>query len=302
MCLFAGYDADGRIDDYVLDYLRELSRFADVYYLADGEIETSELEKLEPFTKGAWAERHGAYDFGSYSLLAKKYVGWDLIETYDELLLVNDSCYLLRPLADVFARMSTTSAHWWGMQATAHYFDGIDDSGTPMSLAAAKSARMPHELMQYTDYLHVGSYFLAFRSPVIADPRFRRHLNSVVPQRRKINVITKYETGTTRLLSEIGYDFSTFMPDVYPYHPAYGPSAFAMIRDGFPFLKRGFIADNPYNTPDLASWKSRIAELAPSADVDTIERNLLRVSSAEKLARTFSLTTEADGRSARTNR
>jgi hypothetical protein len=30
VCLFAGYDAEGLIDDYVVDYVRELSRFADV--------------------------------------------------------------------------------------------------------------------------------------------------------------------------------------------------------------------------------------------------------------------------------
>src|SRR5690606_9293054 len=35
ICLFAGYDPDGLVDDYVVRYVRELSRHADVYYLAD---------------------------------------------------------------------------------------------------------------------------------------------------------------------------------------------------------------------------------------------------------------------------
>ncbi|HEY5846099.1 MAG TPA: hypothetical protein VIT42_04825, partial [Microlunatus sp.] len=54
VCLFAGYDRDGIVDDYVVDYVRELSRFADVYYLADGEMAASELAKLADITKGAW--------------------------------------------------------------------------------------------------------------------------------------------------------------------------------------------------------------------------------------------------------
>ena len=37
------------------------------------------------------------YDFGSYSLLARDLVGWEVIDGYDELLLVNDSAYLLTP-------------------------------------------------------------------------------------------------------------------------------------------------------------------------------------------------------------
>ena len=97
VCLFAGYDGDGLIDENAVTYVRELSRFADVYYLADCHLEAGELDKLAPYTSGRWTIRHGRYDFGSYSMLARDLVGWDMIATYDELLLANDSCYLLRP-------------------------------------------------------------------------------------------------------------------------------------------------------------------------------------------------------------
>src|SRR5690606_29714550 len=76
ICLFAGYDPDGIVDDYVVAYLRELSRHADVYYLADGVMQDGELDKLRPHTLGRWACRHGAYDFGSWSVLAREHVGW----------------------------------------------------------------------------------------------------------------------------------------------------------------------------------------------------------------------------------
>src|SRR5690606_29934832 len=85
ICLFAGYDAEGRVDDYVVRYVRELSRHADVYYLADCDMPPHELARLAPFVKAAWAERHGTYDFGSWSRLAADLVGWDAIEAYDEL-------------------------------------------------------------------------------------------------------------------------------------------------------------------------------------------------------------------------
>ena len=42
-----GYDRDGIIDDYVVHYLRELARHADVFYLADGVLEPGELDKLD---------------------------------------------------------------------------------------------------------------------------------------------------------------------------------------------------------------------------------------------------------------
>ena len=137
VCLFAGYDRDGIVDDYVVAYVRELSRFADVYYLADSPMEQSELDKLAGITLGAWAVRHGAYDFGSWSMLARDLVGWDVIDGYDELLLVNDSCYLLRPLDEVFAEMDATACDWWGLQAAKRPNDQDDTSSWPMPIEDA---------------------------------------------------------------------------------------------------------------------------------------------------------------------
>ena len=111
------------VDDTVVAYLRDLSRFADIYYLADCPLEPGELDKLAPYTKGRWAIRHGRYDFGSYSMLAKELVGWDVIEPYDELVLANDSCYLVQPFDRVFARMDAETADWWGLQATYEKFN-----------------------------------------------------------------------------------------------------------------------------------------------------------------------------------
>src|SRR5690606_15067800 len=85
ICLFAAYDLDGTVDDYVVEYLTDLSRHADIYYLADSRMSDHELAKLSEVTKGAWAIEHGRYDYGSYSILAEELVGWDVIDTYDEL-------------------------------------------------------------------------------------------------------------------------------------------------------------------------------------------------------------------------
>ena len=38
ICLFAGYNAAGKVDDCVFCYLRELRKFADICYFADGEL------------------------------------------------------------------------------------------------------------------------------------------------------------------------------------------------------------------------------------------------------------------------
>ena len=91
ICLFAGYNSDNVISKDVLFYLKELGRFADIYYFSDGALPPKEREKLESIVAGAWGEKHGKYDFGSWAELIRR-LGWEKINSCDELLLVNDSC------------------------------------------------------------------------------------------------------------------------------------------------------------------------------------------------------------------
>jgi hypothetical protein len=102
-------------------------------------------------------------------------------------------------------------------------------------------------------------------------------------------VVQKYETGTTQYLVGQGYAFDTFVPELRPNHPVYGPGVFDLLADGFPLFKRRFLVANPYDTPDLADWKARILAAVPTADVDAFERNLLRVADPVALERSFAL-------------
>lgn len=284
ICLFAAHDRDGIVDDYVVTYLRELSRHADVHYLADGVLEPGELAKLVDVTAGAWNVPHDGYDFGSLSMLARDLVGWDVVDTYDELLLVNDSCFLLRPLDEVFAAMDTRTCDWWSLQATSmehdeNYFR--DDS--PIPLAEAKERFVGPRQVDDVRYLHLSSYFLAFRRPVIADPGFRWRLDTVVPQTAKSSVVQKYEIGISRYLTDAGYDFDTWLPDLQPFHPLYSRRVFDLIARGFPLAKRNFLGENPRRAPGVGEWRERLRELTPTADVEEMEANLVRVTDPARL-------------------
>ena len=298
VCLFAGHDRDGVVDDYVVAYVRELSRFADVYYLADCALDPGELDKLAGITKGAWAIRHGAYDFGSYSMLARELVGWEAIDDCDELLLVNDSCYLLRPLDHVFAQMDTTACDWWGLQAT---------KGIAMtSEVASNTFTEPRPMVEVMedlaafeeDYLydfHVGSYFLAYRRPVLDDTGFRAQLHAVQGGQGKLQIIQKYEIGFTHYLLGEGHRLATYVDELKPFHPLFAATHFDLIAHGFPLLKKYFVYQNHYDTPDLVAWKERVLELVPEAPVEMFERNLLRAAPDDRLQRSFAITTAPDG-------
>lgn len=288
-CLFALYDPDGLVDDYVVAYVAELARHADVFVLADCELAPGQLGRLSGSVAGAWARRHGGHDFGSWSVLARDLVGWPALAAYDEVLLANDSCWLLQPLDDVFAEMDARECDFWGLQLTARHFEPEPSQPQSVPLAEVKRSWLPPTAFRYPELAHLGSYFLALRRPVVDDVGFRRRLDAVVPQRDRANLVQKYETGTTQYLVGQGYDFSTWVPDLRPNHPIYGPGVFDLLAAGFPLFKRRFLVANPYDTPDLTDWKERILAAVPDAPVDVFERNLLRVADPDALARSFAI-------------
>lgn len=295
-CLFAGYDPDGRIDDTVLRYVKELARHADVFYLADCPMSDQELGKLDGIVAGAWAQRHGAYDFGSYRLLAQNLVGWDRLSKYDEVLFVNDSCYLVRPLDETFARMDARSCAWWGMQAT----KGIAASRPYQPFPDAERltlAEIREDLLDrfeddpIYDFL-IGSYFLAFRREVIADTRFRRVISAVRPERKKRTIVTKYEVGLTHFLIGCGYKFDTWAPDVTRKQPVYTDVAFDLLKQGFPLLKRLLMTENPYKVSSVAYWEALLPRLKSVTPIEEIRLNLQRVGRADWLYRNTQIMTE----------
>lgn len=298
ICLLAGYDPDGVIDDYVIELARELSHFADVFYFGDCIMRDGQLERLDPWVSGRWARRHGTYDFGSWSALISEHVGWETIARYDELLLVNDSGYLVRDLGPIFGKMQAKECDWWGLQATKGMFATRHLTANcfeqPVPLEKVRDNLIDGFRDEAIYDFHVGSYFLAFRKPVIQDTGFRRRLAAVRRERTKHRLIRKHEIGLTQYLISRQYAFDTYIHDLYPLHPIFSNHHFDLIARGFPLFKRLFLVTNHYDVPGLADWKSKLLAVVPDAPVRMIEDNLLRVANHEALRRSFAIV-EKDG-------
>ncbi len=281
ICLFAGFDKDGIVDDYVVAYISELSKYADVFYLAACLILDEELDKLNEITVGRWAIKHGDYDFGSYQRLANHLVGWDTISKYDELMLVNDSSYLVRPLDQVFEKMNRESCDWWGLEATKGMYKNRERSSTeilePIPILEVKKSYLSEFDKQPNYDFFLGSYFLVFRKPVIAFDRFKNYLNNVSNQSSKELLIIRYEIGLNRMLMKSGFEFGTFIDDLYPFHPLFSMNHFNLIGKGFPLFKRYLLSANHYKVEGLYNWESMLKAQSEHADTKSITDNILRV-------------------------
>ena len=287
-CLFAGFDADGIIDVTAIKYIAELSKYCEVFYFADCQISDDELDKLSPYVKGAWAERHGNYDFGSYKTLLTEKLGWQAAEAYDEIIFANDSVYLLSDLEHVFSKMDKSDCAWWGMQSTKGMaFTKEHESqnhvnGTTHALNNTLFSGF--ESTPYYDFL-VGSYFIAFRNSVIKDLGFRKIVESISFIDKK-KLILDYEVGISRYLIGQNYKLETFVEELHAFHPVYTENLLHLINHtGFPFLKRYLLANNHYFVPQLGKLLNTY-NLLNDADVNA---HLLRTVGQDVLDKNLNL-------------
>ncbi len=116
LVIFAGYDKDNIVDDYVVYYIKELKKIADIIYVSDCNMLDSELEKISGYCIHIINGRHEEYDFGSYKrgyLYAKEN---DILKNYNYLILCNDSVYgPFFNLQDIVENMENKDTDVWGM-------------------------------------------------------------------------------------------------------------------------------------------------------------------------------------------
>lgn len=190
ICLFAGYDSKAVMQEYVVYLLKKLNEVSDVYCCFDVEsLSESELEKIRPYVKEVHVERHGKYDFGSWSILLSKLNNEVLAET-DELLLVNDSFYgPIFPLSDMLMEMEGRKTDFWGI---------------------TKNLEIKP---------HLQSFFLAFRKNVFLSEAFRNFFGTVKKERKKMDIVRNYEISLTTILEDLGFVHSSFYNDETTYNP-----------------------------------------------------------------------------------
>lgn len=172
LCLFAGYNKNAEVKDYVFYYLNEISKFADIAYCSDGNIDAESKQKIDGLSILSINEKHGRYDFGSWQKLIIA-LGWEKINEYDELLLVNDSCYApLFPLKNIFDMMENENLDAWG----------ICKSGFIMS------------------------FFVCIKKKIYESEEFKRFFSDITKEQTKSEIILKYEIGLSNIIIKYRYD------------------------------------------------------------------------------------------------
>lgn len=206
---FSIYSRLGVIDDYVLYYIKELTKCGDVILCADNSNYDESLERIRKEIpkgiKAMLAFKHGEYDFGSYKYCIKKAQELGLDKDYDYLYLCNDS--VIGPLTDLKTIL-----------------DNLEE-GNP-------------EVVSMYEYLRESlsgpqSWFVGFHKS--RHKEIIKFLMNVTKEDHKDDVVLKYEHGLGKVVKDWTYKALVSIDGLNNF---FEPKEFFEEYPDYPFLKK----------------------------------------------------------------
>lgn len=172
-CVFAHYDKDDMVDDYVYYYLTELLTVVKkLVFVTVSDISYKDVERLQSLNVEVVKRENIGYDFYSYKVGIERLN----VSLYDELIICNDSTFgPLFSMKDIFDRMKNKECDFWG----------ITDS---MEIA-----------------YHLQSYFIVFKKPILQSLSFLYFWDKLKILEDKNEIIKQYEVGISQVLLSQNY-------------------------------------------------------------------------------------------------
>lgn len=188
--VFAHYDKQNLVDDYVVYYLKALKEIAqEIVFVSCCNIENPEV--LDGIVSHIIAEPHDEYDFGSYKrgflhLLPQ-------LNEFDELVFANDSCFgPFHPLKEIFEEMDAKDCDFWGMTKNKFGY-----------------RKKPNHF--FVKRPHIQSYFVVLKKNIFTSDVFKNFIISVKHEDKKEFIVSNYEIGMTECLCENGFNYDVYV-------------------------------------------------------------------------------------------
>lgn len=272
IAIFAHYDRQGRVADYVRFYLDQLRKAGYVILFVTNSplLNAETVDDLRRLCGLVIRRRNFGYDFGAYRDALREIPS---LSSLDSLIIANDSVYgPFRPLAEVLQQADPDRADIWG----------INDS--------------------YDRRYHLQSYFLLFHRRALASHKLMRFWDQLLYVRSKHFVIRYYEVGLSRAALNAGLkldafcpyrelvtlsiaalrqlplsipadraklfhgDFLKFFQDLLENGIPVNPSHFfwdrMLVDFGCPFLKRELLTINPAKVPMVNNWETVVRRIS----------------------------------------
>lgn len=255
VCLFAHFDKDDRVDEYVLRYLCKLKELNfSTIFISAARLSRGEVERLSIHCNDVILRENAGLDFGSWSAGFDKHAA----AINGRLLLANDSVYgPIGSLLNALDRLTAMPADFYGMVENAQIAP------------------------------HLQSWFLLLEPWVVRSAAFRAILAQPFCAMDKDEIIARGEIGLTCRLLAAGFRYQALhraqqyalAGRLHPVNPTHLLWRELLCDEGVPFLKVELLRANPLSIEDAAAILKLVKQIDP-AICPLIESHLARTANA----------------------
>lgn len=220
LVVYAFFDKDGQVDDYVVHSLNGLRpHAAHIMVVANGSLTASSRATLEATADQVLVRENEGFDIGAHRA-ALRHLG-DTVREFDEIVLTNDTWFgPVRSWDPVFARMDREACHFWG----------LTDHAPSRSNPFTRGGRAPY---------HLQSYWIAVRRAMFESADWARYWDRLPALRTYVHAVIEHELRFTAHFTSHGWAGAAAFP--YERFDTENPSLFEaerLIERGCPVLKR----------------------------------------------------------------
>ncbi|MCI8529285.1 MAG: hypothetical protein HFH82_09070 [Lachnospiraceae bacterium] len=280
LCIYLTYDKNKIVDRYIGYMLKELRTCVDKLVVICNEDKVSRgIKILEEYADEIFYRENIGYDAGGFKDALCKFVGWDKITQYDEMILSNDSFFgPFYPMKKIFEQMDAEKLDFWGL--TKH---GELHSSNRGSFSE-----------------HVQSYFIGIRKRMLCCSQFRNYWEEMPYYKLFDDVVKQHEVKFTSYFKKLGYtydvlaeiDVNNTTKNMVGNYSQYANISYELIRKrNFPFLKKQQLSYDTLYTQTQENLRQAIDYIDKETDYDVelIWENLIRTMNITDLQRSLHL-------------
>lgn len=273
--IFVFYDRDGVVDRYVIRLLTALRpNFEKLVIISNIPLKDREANLLGAHCDALFMRENKGLDAAAFRQGMISCCGWEELERYDEVVLINDTFFgPVHSFDKMFGEMADRDLDFWGMSAGYCQPDGWKWS---------MYGYIPD---------HIQTFFVAFRRNMVKSKAFQDYWNQYDENLVTFQeVVTRHEIIMTKHFEDLGFRWDVYAEagpyrsdvrtenfNMYFYHAA------GMMRDmKFPVLKKKLLCKDVTETfymCDLEDAAEAMEYIRKHSDYDTamIWENILRL-------------------------
>ncbi len=223
LCIYFFYDREGFVDEYVIYQLKELRKyFSWIHFVVNGILADQSKIAVTSLVDEVYERENKGNDIGAYKA-AIKHIGWDEIKKYDEMVVMNFTCFgPVYPLDEVFNWADSGKYDFWGFT----WDTKTDWLGTKEYLHYNKN---PY---------HYQSYFICFRKPLLGSDLLERFYEEIPEECTYAQSGCFYEYAFPGYFEEYGYRGGIYCDDDERNYPLLHNPVYLLEKYKMPFFKK----------------------------------------------------------------